>query len=112
MEEAERERALADSPEGDALMDAICKAVDAYSDFLERHNLIWDWGDCDNPDGMPRMKATALVVTKDYGEDMGGIEFVLKDGSIDRVYGNGTNPDPYGRGLPTSRSSARTDDAS
>jgi hypothetical protein len=30
----------------------------------------------------------------------GTIDITLKDGALDRVYGNGTNPDPYGRGPP------------
>lgn len=95
MAEAKREREVADSPEGQALRHAIAEAVGAYSDFLNRQGLIWDY-DFD-PGNLPRMKATALVVTSDYG-NFGDIDVVLKDGAIDRVYGNGTNPDPLGRG--------------
>ena len=42
------------------------------------------------------MKVGALVVTKDYGREY----ITLKDGALDRVYGNGVNPDPYGAGSP------------
>ena len=42
------------------------------------------------------MKVGALVVTKDYGREY----ITLKDGALDRVYGNGANPDPYGAGSP------------
>jgi hypothetical protein len=97
MAEVERECEVIGSPEGQALMHAICNAVSAYSDFLYRQGLIWN-EDFD-PGNLPRMKATALVVTEDFGK-MGQIDFVLKDGALDRVYGNGTNPDPLGRGPP------------
>jgi hypothetical protein len=105
MAEAQHEREVADSPEADALQNAICVAIEAYSDFLERHGLIWgddsDW---------PRLKAQALVITKDYGKGMGGIEISLKDGAIDRVYANGRNPDPDGRGPPDIPHKQRDDD--
>jgi hypothetical protein len=56
--------------------------------------LIWD----DDPEVpfFPRLKASALVMTYNYGNPR--IEYVLKDGALDRVYANGTNPDPEGRG--------------
>jgi hypothetical protein len=57
--EAAHETKIVGSPEAEALQDAICNAVRAYSDFLERHGLIWEDGD---PDA-PRLKAQALVVT-------------------------------------------------
>jgi hypothetical protein len=95
MAEAQHEREVADSPEGAALRDAVCAAVSAYSDFLERQGVIWEYSsDC------PRLKAQALVITADYGEDYGTIDITLKDGPLDRVYGNGRNPDPEGRGPP------------
>jgi hypothetical protein len=64
MLEAAQERAIVDSPEGQALLDAIFRTVFAYSEFLDRSGLIWE----DRDDGVPRMKASALVVTVDYGE--------------------------------------------
>ena len=89
--EAARERKLADSPEGQALLSAIDKAVNAYSDFLDRNGLIWeDRGEC----MLPRLKAQALVVTLDYGDGDNAVDISLKDGPLDRVYGNGVNPDP------------------
>ena len=97
MAEAEHEREVADSPEAQALQADIYKVVMAYSDFLEREGVIWQFGVRD-PD-FPRMKAQALVITRDYGK-YSGVEIYLKDGAIDRVYGNGVNPDPEGLGPP------------
>ena len=93
---------MVDSLEGQALVNAVCEAISAYSDFLDAHGLIWD----DNfyP---PRMKASALVVTVDYGKP-GEYVFKLKDGPIDRVYGNGTNPDPDGLVPRTYRASCNS----
>jgi hypothetical protein len=97
--EAQREREVADSPEAGALKHAAYAAVFAYSDFLDRHGLIWEWED--DPFWPGRLKASALVITLDYVEGLGGeINIVLKDGAIDRVYSNGTNPDCDGRGPP------------
>jgi hypothetical protein len=97
MAEAKREREVVESPEGQALLNAIYKAVDAYSQFLERNGLLWEFGV--NPDDpyFPRLKAQALVVTLDYGR-LNGIDVSLKCGALDRVYGNGVNPDPEGLG--------------
>jgi hypothetical protein len=94
MAEAQRERELADSPQGQALLDEVFKAVRAYSDFLDEHGLIWDEG---RPGSLGRLKASALVITVDYGGYQ-DIDVRLKDGALDRVYGSGTNPDPEGAG--------------
>ena len=94
LEEAAREREVADGPEGQPLQEAIINAVNAYSDFLERNNLIWD-GEADPL--LPRLKGQSLVVTLDFGK-CGDIDITLKDGALDRVYGNGINADPEGRG--------------
>lgn len=108
MAEAEREREVSDSAEGQALQEAIFKAVDAYSRFLDRHGLIWEFGvNPDDPD-LPRLKAQALVVTVDYGS-MNGIDISLKDGALDRVYGNGGNPDPEGLGPSDIQHKIRSD---
>jgi hypothetical protein len=96
MAEAVREREVVDSAEAEALQRAIFDAVGAYSDFLDRHGLIYDH----SADDLPRLKAQALVITVDYGLDPGTIDISLKDGACDRVYGNGVNPDPDGRGPP------------
>jgi hypothetical protein len=87
--EAKIERAVADSPEAQRLKGDIFRAVMAYVDFLNELNLIWDDSD------YPRMKASALVASYDFGRDV--VEIYLKDGALDRVYGNGVNPDPEGR---------------
>jgi hypothetical protein len=106
MAEAKRERKIVDSAEAEVLRDRIVDAVDAYSQFLERHDLIW--GDYDDPAG-PRLKAQALVVTHDYGR-ANGIDITLKEGALDRVYGNGRNPDYEGRGPPDIPHRLRSDD--
>jgi hypothetical protein len=81
MAEAAHERAVADSAEGQALQRAIFEAVWAYSDFLDRSGVIW--GD------KYRLKAQALIITVDYGADAGSsVDIHLKDGAVDRVYGN------------------------
>jgi len=41
------------------------------------------------------LKATALVVTRDFGENY--FDISLKDAAVDRVYGNGVNFDPFGQ---------------
>jgi len=97
LREVEHEREVVDNPEGKALQEAIFNAVRAYSEFLDRHGLIFEFGD-DSDDDLPRLKAQALVVTIDYGIAPGTIGITLKDGALDRVYGNGINPDPEGRG--------------
>jgi hypothetical protein len=107
MAEAKREREVADSPEAQALQTDIYKAVNAYSEFLEREGVIWD-----SVSGnliFPRMKARALVITLDYGRYCGP-EIKLKDGALDRVYGNGVNPDPDGLGPPDIPHRQRSDD--
>jgi hypothetical protein len=93
MAEAQREREILDTPEAWALQCAIWKAVSDYEDFLAQHDLLWD--EDESVDVMPRFKATALVITSHFS---GGCEIMIKDGAIDRVFSNGTNPDPYGRG--------------
>jgi hypothetical protein len=93
--EAQHEREVADSREAQALQAAIYKAVFAYSGFLEDRGVIWEDGV--DPGDWPRLKAQALEVTFDYGK-YDGVNIRLKDGALDRVYGNGMNPDPDGRG--------------
>jgi hypothetical protein len=101
--EAQQEREVIDSPEGRAMLQAVFDAVHAYSQFLERHGLIWE----DGPE-QSRLKAQALVVTVDYRGYF--TDVVLKDGAMDRVYGNGTNPDPSGLGPPDIPHKQRNDD--
>jgi hypothetical protein len=106
MAEAHREREVFDSPEAQALLDAVYDAVGALSDFFERNDLIWEHGfDCS------RLKASELVVTVNYAcVNTGAIAVVLKDGACDRIYGNGTNPDPAGLGPPDIPQKPRDDD--
>jgi len=44
--------------------------------------MIWE----ERPDGFPRLKAQALVVTLDYGDGNNAVDITLKDGALDRVY--------------------------
>jgi len=85
------ERQIADSPEAQALQDAICKAIDAYVDYLDRHGLIY--GPPPEDGGfIPAKGPTALVVTKVLAVEIGdelvgteeGIEIDLKGGPSDR----------------------------
>jgi hypothetical protein len=99
MEEARREREVFDRPEGQALRDAAIEAVGALASFLEDQGVIWGLNDANDPDGIPRLKAQALVIACDYGIG-GDIITTLKDGAWDRVHGNGVNPDPFGYGPP------------
>ena len=99
MAEAKHERSVVDRPEAEKLKGAIFDAVNAYSDFLEQQGLIFEFS-VDPDDDCPRLKATALVVTRHYGDHFGTTDITLKDGACDRVYGNGVNPDPYGAGPP------------
>jgi hypothetical protein len=84
--EAEREREVVESPEGQAWLTALMEAARAYWDFLERNHLTYE---------DDRVKATALVVTVTLCRTT---DVTLKDGALDRVFGNGQNPDPDGRG--------------
>lgn len=92
MIEAEQERAIAESPEAQSLQERIIEAVLAYGDFLTEKGVVWD--DAQEP---PRLKAQSLDVTVNFG-DGGSISIALRDGAVDRVYGNGSNPDPFGAG--------------
>jgi hypothetical protein len=91
MTEAAIERQVADSPEGAALQETIVKAVEEYAKFLDRHGLIYD-ADKD------LLKASALIVTKDFGSADDAVVITLKDAAIDRVYNGGSDPDPTGSG--------------
>ena len=70
MAEVAEERAIADTPEAQDLVSAICKATSAYWDYLERSGLIYD-------DKRDLMRASALHIIYD---GWSGWEFILKDG--------------------------------
>jgi hypothetical protein len=88
MTEVEAERAIVTTPEADALRAAIFDAVRAYYEYLNRRGLFYD-ADRD------LVKASALYVICDM---IGDMEIILKDGPIDRRYGQGKDPDPFGQG--------------
>jgi hypothetical protein len=104
--EAEHERKVVESAEGQALQEALFEALQAYSRFLDRHGLIWEWRESD----YCRLKASALIATVEYGKTAGDMEICLKDGAIDRVYGNGRNPDPDEQGPSDIPHKPRSDD--
>jgi hypothetical protein len=80
--EAKRERAIADCAEARSLQKTVIRGVKAYSEFLERHGLIWDYKiDAD----LPRLKAQALIITLDYRSGNDVIDIRLKDGALDRT---------------------------
>lgn len=56
------------------------------------------WEDREDREDTVRLKVSALIITLDYGAGDDPIDVGLKDGALDRVYGNGTNPDPWGAG--------------
>src|SRR5262249_37366617 len=95
MAEANRELKIVDSAEAQGLREAIFDAVDAYSSFLDRQGLIFSDNPVD-PEGPPRLKAEALVVTHDYG-GVTGIDITLKDGAPydGPVYGDGDGEARY-----------------
>jgi hypothetical protein len=88
MTEVAAERAVANTPEAEALIAAIYKAMSDYWDYLDRHGLIYD-------DKRDLMKASALHVTY----DICGCDVALRDGPIGRRYNGGKDPDPEQRGL-------------
>jgi hypothetical protein len=93
MAEAQREREIVDTPEAQALQCAIAKAVSDYEGYLIEHDLLWD--DVNPLIETPRFKSTALIITSRFD---GACDIKLKDGAIDRVFADGVNPDPDGRG--------------
>ncbi len=93
MAEVEAERAIADTPEAQALQNAIFDAVRAYYEYLDRHGLFYDAE-------RELVRATALHVICDM---CGTMDIMIKDGALDRRYGDGEDPDPFGTGLNPTR---------
>jgi hypothetical protein len=58
MSEVEAERAIAATPEANALMEKVCQSISDYWAYLDRHGLIYD-------DKSNSMRASALHVTYD-----------------------------------------------
>ena len=88
MTEVDAEWAIVTTPEAEALQQAICDAVGAYYEYLDRRGLFYD-ADRD------LVKGSGLYV---IGDMIGDIEIFLKDGPMDRRYGQGKDPDPFGPG--------------
>ncbi len=84
MTEVKSESAIADTPEAQVLQQAIYEAVEAYYNYLDRSGLIYDHD-------RDLLRASGLHVIRNL---CGGIEIVLKDGALDRRYGDGEDPDP------------------
>jgi hypothetical protein len=99
MAEAKRELAIVNTPEAEAMLEAILTAVQRYTDYLDQSGLFYK-DDPEDPDDMPIEVSTALVVTS---HPCLGIDVILKNGPCQRVYGFGTDPDPDGRNPPSPR---------
>jgi hypothetical protein len=97
MAEAKAEQAIVDMPEAKALQHAILDAVTAYYEFLNSHGLFYDAD-------RELLRASGLNVFCDM---CGTIDIILKDGPIDRCYGNGEDPDPCGGGHNPTRSTSK-----
>jgi hypothetical protein len=93
MAEVKVERDIADTPEAQALQEAIFTAVRAYYDYLDLNGLFYDAE-------RELVRASALHVICDM---CGDVDIMLKDGPIDRRYGDGEDPDPFGTGLSPTR---------
>jgi hypothetical protein len=85
------ERSIANSPEADKLQQEICRAVQAYADFLDAHGLI-DFEPFLNTDGAA--PPPVLVVRSDFAD----FEFILEGGAIEAELASrgvhGGAPDP------------------
>ena len=83
------ERQVADLPEAQRLLHAICDAMCAYKTFLEDHGLIWnaDWQDGGECLGDP-LKAQKLIAEINFEyPDCGEVVGVrLAGGALDRAY--------------------------
>jgi hypothetical protein len=88
MTEVKTERAITGTAEAEALQEAIFDAVTAYYKYLDRHGLFYDAD-------RELVRASELHLICDM---CGDIEIILKDGPIDRRYGPGEDPDPFGEG--------------
>jgi hypothetical protein len=88
MIEVDAEWAIVTTPVAEALQQAICDAVGAYYEYLDRHGLFYDAD-------RYLVKASGLHVICDMTGDIG---IILKDGPADRRYGQGEDPDPLGPG--------------
>ena len=79
------ERQVADLPEAQVLIHAICEAMRAYWDYLERSGVLF------TDEEYPQAKCDALVATMPMGE-YGTIDIALKGGALDRLYEDGEKP--------------------
>jgi hypothetical protein len=98
MTEAKKEREIADTTEAQALQEAIFTAVRAYYDYLDRNGLFYDAE-------RELVRASALRVICDM---CGSVGIILDDGAIDRRYGDGEDPDPFGTGLNPTRPQSKS----
>lgn len=83
------ERAVARLPEAERLQIEIAKAMNAYADFLMQHDLVI----VDDPDGDTRLVSAALVATLDFTSGNNACDIVLRDGPLERAYGDGKWPE-------------------
>ncbi len=85
--EAQAERTIANTPGAQVLQRGIIKAVEAYCEYLGRNGLFY---------GEERNWMRALQVTC---YEWGDIDILLKDGALDRCYGDNFDSDPDDRAL-------------
>jgi hypothetical protein len=75
--DAAHETRVARTKEARELQDAICVAMRAYWDYLDRNGLLFTDGE------YPEAKCDALVVTM---TNDGDIDILLNGGALDRLY--------------------------
>jgi hypothetical protein len=89
--EISNERRVADSPEAQALTDAITTAMFAYRDFLDKHGLIWK--NLDGPAeaaGENPCKVEKLIAEINFNYPDCGLvcDIQLIGGALNRAYGD------------------------
>lgn len=104
--EAERQRAVGETPEAVAMQEAIFAAVNKYIEYLDRADMFYKAppdATPDDPGYTPLVVSTALVLT---AHPIFGTDITLIDGLCHRLYGMGVDPDPDERGPATPPKSA------
>jgi hypothetical protein len=81
------ERQVADLPEARRLIDAICKAMLAYRDFLDEHGMIWkDLSNLDPTEDTCKAEKLIAEINFDYPDCGEVCDIRLIGGALDRAY--------------------------